>query len=260
MDCNQTDIELPTSGYISTTTYDGYSMIWNDEFNTNQLDDSKWSYHLGNGCPNLCWWGNNELQSFTNRSENLHFQDGNLIMTAIHENYQGHKYTSSRIHTDDKFEFRYGRIDIRAAMPSAFGSWTALWMLNKNYSVEDPGSLWPSGGEIDIVEFLGEDPDDAFGTAHYGTNLANHRFNSKHYTSPNQNYDEEFYVYSIIWEEDKITWLINNVAYHSISPGQVGNQPYPFNDQFFLLFSLSVGGNLPKAPTPEDYPGHLIID
>lgn len=256
--CN--DVDIPSSGQTSPSTYTGYNLVWQDEFETNSLDNTKWSYHLGNGCPNLCWWGNNELQFFTNNEKNLFLKEGYLIMRAIKENHQGQDYTSSRIHTDGKFEFQYGRVDIRAAMPSAKGTWTALWMLNKDYSINAPAALWPSGGEIDIVEYLGEDNRDVFGTAHFGSNLANHRYISGHYPGSSNEYDKSFFVYSIIWNENTIKWLINDIEYHSIDVNSTGNQHYPFNDEFFLLFSLSVGGNLPTTPDINHYPDELIID
>lgn len=256
--CPDVKAQIPTSGFDAPNSYSGYDLVWNDEFNEADLDTIKWSFHLQNGCPNLCGWGNNELQYYTD--ENFYFDQGNLVIEAKNEPISGFDYTSTRIHSDDKFEFKFGRVDIRASMPSAVGSWTALWLINKNYSIEEPAELWPLGGEIDIMEYLGEDKDAAFGTAHFGSDLSTHRFISGYYDAPNKNYDEEFYVYSIIWEEDKITWLINNVPYHSITPNSTNGQPYPFNDEFYFIMNLSVGGNLPVAPILDDYPTFLIID
>ncbi|MEB3344795.1 glycoside hydrolase family 16 protein [Aquimarina gracilis] len=260
--CNDcpSEVVIPTSGFDAPSSYDGYNMVWSDEFNDTKLSADKWSFHLGDGCPNLCFWGNSELQYYTNNEKNLFFEEGNLIIAARQENLGGLNYTSSRIHTDNKFEFQYGRVDIRASMPSATGSWVALWLLNHNYTITDPGVWWPSGGEIDIMEYLGEDPTEVFGTAHYGVDFNSRRFNSKKYAAPNENYNKVYYVFSIIWEEDKITWLVNDVEYHSITPSQTGGQPYPFNDEFYLIMNLSVGGNLPIAPVVSDYPTFLIVD
>lgn len=252
------DVTIPTAGFTSPASYTDYELVWSDEFNDDNLSTEKWSYHLGDGCPNLCGWGNNELQNYFNTTRNLFFKEGNLVIGAKHEG--GADYSSSRIHTDNKFEFQYGRVDIRASMPSAVGSWVALWLLNHNYIVDDPGAWWPNGGEIDIMEYLGENTKEVFGTAHYGANLASHTFNSKKYAATGGNYDEAYYVFSIIWEEDKITWLVNDVEYHSFTPAQTNGQPYPFNDEFYLIMNLSVGGNLPVAPIATDYPTYLIID
>ena len=258
-------VSIPESGFESPQSYEGYNLLWSDEFNGSSLDEEKWGFHLGNGCPNLCWWGNNELQNFTDRADNIYFKDGNLIIEAKNEDIEGMDYSSSRIHTDDKFEFRYGRVDVRASMPSVAGTWVAFFMLNKNYSIEDPAAYWPSGGEIDIMEYLGEDPTEILGTGHYGTDFPNnHRFNSVFFDALNdQNFDEVYYVFSIIWEEDKITWLVNDVEYHTMTPDTTASngQPYPFNDEFYFIFALSVGGNLPSAtPLPEDFPAFLVVD
>ncbi len=250
--------DIPDSGYLSPSTYNGYNLVWCDEFNDTALDNDNWSFHLANGCPNLCGWGNNELQYYTN--DNHYFDEGNLIIQAKNEEINGFNYSSSRIHTDNKFEFQYGRVDIRASMPSATGTWVALWLLNKDYSVSNPAAEWPSGGEIDIMEYLGQDKDAAFGTAHFGSDLSNHNFISGYYDAPNQDFDEEYYVFSIVWEEDSITWLINDVEYHSFTPDSTAGQPYPFNDEFYLVMNLSVGGNLPVAPVVSQYPAFVIID
>ncbi len=259
------ELNIPTSGYSTPSTYDGYDLIWSDEFDNAFLDDTKWSYNLGTGCPSLCGWGNNEQQSFTDKSTNLFFKDGNLIISARNEITSGKNYSSARINTDDKFETKFGRIDIRASMPSATGTWVALFMLNKKYSIAEPAAYWPNGGEIDIMEYLGEDPNDILGTGHYGTDFpTNHRFDSKHFEALNEeSYDEVFYVFSIIWENDNITWLVNDQPYHSITPETTSakGQPYPFNDEFFFVFALSVGGNLPQSmPNPTDFPTYLIVD
>ncbi len=257
-------LEIPDVGYESPLKYNNYELIWSDEFDDATLHPEKWSYNTGDGCPNLCNWGNNELQYFTSEESNLFLDQGYLIINAAHETINGYQYSSSRINTKDKFEFQYGRVDIRAAMPTAKGSWIALWMLNKNYSIHSPDTWWPRGGEIDIMEYLGEAPSEILGTAHYGIDFPNnHRYNSQTYdNTTGPSFDEVFYVFSIIWEEDSIRWLVNDMEYHTITPQTTAanNQPYPFNDEFFMVFSFSVGGNLPTAPSPGDYPDQLIID
>ncbi|GGZ75271.1 glycoside hydrolase family 16 protein [Algibacter mikhailovii] len=256
--CPVVTATIPVSGFESPTTYTGYNLVWNDEFNTDTLDESKWSFHLASGCPNLCGWGNNEEQYYTDK--NHYYKDGNLIITAKKEKISGFDYSSTRIHSDNKFEFKYGRIDIRASMPSAIGTWVAFWLLNKDYEVQNPAKEWPSGGEIDIMEYLGEDKTEILGTPHYGKDLANHKYNSTYYKTSEDNFDKVFYVFSLIWEADKLTWLVNDMPYKTFTPGDSGGQPYPFNDEFYLLMNLSVGGNLPTDPIPIEYPTFLIVD
>lgn len=112
-----------------------------------------------------------------------------MIIEARNETVSDFDYSSTRINSDDKYEFKYGRVDIRASMPSALGTWAALWLINKNYEVQKPSEWWPNGGEIDIMEYLGEDKDAAFGTAHFGSDLSNHKFISGYYDALNKNYD-----------------------------------------------------------------------
>ena len=133
--CASATAVIPQNGYIAPENYQGYSLVWSDEFNSSELNSQNWSFHAGNGCPNLCGWGNNELQFFT--AKNYELNNGNLVITAKNENSGGSTYTSTRIHSDDKFEFKYGRVDVRAAMPAATGTWVALWLLNKEYSVQN---------------------------------------------------------------------------------------------------------------------------
>lgn len=256
--CPEVTATIPTSGFESPTIYADYDLVWSDEFNADALDENKWGFHLASGCPNLCGWGNNELQYYT--KDNHSFKDGNLIITAKRENKNGFKYSSTKIQTDNKFEFKYGRIDIRASMPSATGTWVAFWLLNKDYEVQNPAKEWPSGGEIDIMEYLGQARNKIFGTPHYGKDLANHKYNSTYFTTVADTFDESYYVFSLVWEKDKLTWLINDKIYKTFTKENTGGQPYPFNDKFYLLMNLSVGGNLPDPPLESKFPTFLIVD
>ena len=152
-------------GYDAPESYDGYTRVWEDEFNGTTLSDD-WTYEIGDGCPNLCGWGNNELEYY--RAENTTVADGYLSITAKKENFGGRDYTSSRLITKDKQEFQYGRIDIRAIMPKGQGMWPALWMLGENIDEVS----WPACGEIDIMEMIGGDGKDntVHGTVHWDNN------------------------------------------------------------------------------------------
>ena len=145
-------------GYESPLTYPGYSLVWSDEFSGNTLNTNDWTHEIGNGCPNLCGWGNSELQSY--RSQNSTVADGHLTIEAKRENSGA--YTSSRIKTQGKKFFKYGRIDIRAKVPRGNGLWPAIWMLGE--SISSVG--WPRSGEIDIMEMIGGNNSTTLGTAH----------------------------------------------------------------------------------------------
>ncbi|WP_142786219.1 glycoside hydrolase family 16 protein [Changchengzhania lutea] len=259
--CPDPLVSIPTTGYDAPTFYVGYNLIWSDEFDQEILLTDKWGFHLENGCPSLCGWGNGELQYYTKKNHT--FQDGNLIISTKNESSNGFDYFSSaRIHTDDKFEFKYGRIDIRAAMPSAVGTWVALWLLNKDYSILYPDAEWPSGGEIDIMEYVGHKKNEILATAHFGNDIASHQFISTFLKAPANDFDKTFHVFSLVWEENKITWLLNNIPYKTFSTANTTNSklPYPFNDEFYLVINTSVGGNLGTIPLVSEYPTFLIVD
>ncbi|MEL6867121.1 MAG: glycoside hydrolase family 16 protein, partial [Bacteroidota bacterium] len=158
---------------------DNYELVWSDEFDGTAIDESKWSYDLGDGCDiseDLCGWGNNELEYYTDRSENSFIRDGKLVIEAKKEFpfYQGqHEYTSARMVTKNKGDWTYGRIDVRAKMPLGQGLWPAIWML----PTDNTYGIWPKSGEIDIMEYLGHEPERVFGTIHYGHDFW--RFNSQ---------------------------------------------------------------------------------
>ncbi len=256
-DINPADfVNIPQTGYTSPESYDGYSLVWRDEFEGDGLDPGNWAHELGDGCPNLCGWGNNELQYY--QPENTLFRDGYLIIQAREESVGGKNYTSSRFITKDKQAFQYGRIDIRAALPEGKGLWPALWMLGAN--IDQVG--WPACGEIDIMELTGERPNRILGTAHFGASVAQHQFRTAAKFLPSgKKFSEEFHVFSIIWQEDRIEWYMNDELYHTVTPASVGSQPYPFNQPFYFIFNVAVGGNLPGSPDANTrFPQHMIVD
>src|SRR5579875_645280 len=151
-------VTFNNTGYDAPTSYPGYNLVWSDEFNGNSLDTSVWSYETGNS-----GWGNNELEYYTSGTNNLSLQDGKLVIHALKQNYGTASYTSARIKTQGKKEFKYGRIDIRAILPKGRGIWPALWMLGSN--INSVG--WPACGETDIMELLGQNPQQVIGSLHW---------------------------------------------------------------------------------------------
>ena len=161
---DDTKIPLSNAGYDAPSSYTGYTLAWSDEFNTGTLDAAAWSSQNGDGCPALCGWGNNELEYYTDRAENLFFQDGKLVIEARKENYGGKNYTSSKILTSGKKSFKFGRIDIRAKLPKGKGIWPALWLLPQN----NVYGGWPRSGEIDLMEMIGHEANRVYATLHFG--------------------------------------------------------------------------------------------
>jgi beta-glucanase (GH16 family) len=253
---DDTKVAFTNNGYDAPTSYAGYSLKWSDEFNGTALDQHSWSYETGDGCPNLCNWGNNELQYYTNSMDNLFFQDGKMIIEAKQQAVGGKNYTSARIKTQDKKPIKYGRIDIRAKLPVGKGIWPAFWMLPEN-SVYGG---WPKSGEIDITELLGQEPNKVYGTLHYGPGPGSTQI-SRNKVLSNGTFNDEFHVFSINWKQDKIEWLIDGNIFSTADKSAFGSNNYPFNEDFYLLINLAVGGNWPGNPDATTYfPQWLIVD
>jgi beta-glucanase (GH16 family) len=256
-DINSGELVIPETGYITPDSYPGMSLVWQDEFKQGALDGSSWSHDTGTGCPNLCGWGNNELQYY--QADNLTMEEGEYLVIEARRQVGGNNdYSSSRITTKDKREFQYGRVDIRAAMPEGRGVWPALWMLGSNID----SSPWPSCGEIDIFELRGDEPGRAYGTVHYGASYEERMFNtSTKDLASGEKFKDEFHVFSLVWEEDLIQILLDDVVYQTFTPGNTGGQPYPFNQPFYFLFNIAVGGDFPGNPDATTvFPQYMIVD
>ncbi len=256
---DNTDAFIPfgPEGYETPPAYPGWTLTWQDEFEGSELDPQSWTFEIGNGCPDVCGWGNNELEWYTDRPQNVRLENGTLIIEARNDNWQGHPYTSARIKTQGKREFQYGRIDIRAKLPTGQGIWPALWMLGSN--IEQVG--WPACGEIDIMELVGHIPWVTHGTAHWGRDVANHHFQGEPYSYNGEPFDERFHVFSIIWLQDRITWMVDDVAFFEFDNRKTQGQPYPFNQPFFFIFNVAVGGNWPGPPDSSTvFPQQMVVD
>jgi beta-glucanase (GH16 family) len=244
-------ISIPNSGATSPTSYPGMNLVWEDEFEGAVLNSGNWSHETGTGQNG---WGNNELQYY--RQENLSLQDGFLVITAKKEQFGGREYTSSRIITKDKKQFRYGRIDIRAALPKGQGMWPALWMLGSNFSSVG----WPACGEIDIMEMIGGNGREktVHGTVHWQHDGSAAQYGGE-YSISSGTLSDKFHVFSVIWDAQAIRWLIDDKEYHVIdtSPAQLDE----FRRSFFFIFNVAVGGNWPGSPDADtNFPQHMIVD
>lgn len=215
-----------------------YSLVWSDEFNGNALDGAKWAYEIGDGCPNLCGWGNNEAQFYTSRPNNVKVDTGYLHIIAKQEQYQGSSYTSGRIKTQGRYDFKYGKIEARIKMPMGQGIWPAFWMLGSNIT----SVSWPQCGEIDIMEHINSSSD-IHGTIHYNLN------NSYNYIGQSTACDvTQFQLYTVEWDEDDIKWFLNGVLFHQINITNGISSTEEFHNPFFILLNMAVGGNWPGAP------------
>ena len=244
---------IPAKGYTTPATYSNMKLLWADEFDGTSLNEKFWNYELGNNGG----WGNNELQSY--KKENTSLKDGYLIIQAKNESAGSQTYTSSRLTTQDKFNFKYGRVDIRAALPKGQGIWPALWMLGKNITTVN----WPKCGEIDIMEMVGGNSGvgsdkTTYGTAHWDNNgtRAQYGGNTK---LASGTFNDEFHVFSIVWDATKIVWYLDDKEFHKIDTTPSGLSE--FQEEYFLLVNLAVGGDWPGKPDATTVlPQHLIVD
>jgi beta-glucanase (GH16 family) len=212
---------------IDVTVTVAQSLIWSDEFDQpGAPNPAKWNYDLGAG-----GWGNQELQYYTNRTDNAIVSNGTLKIIAKKENYSGSAYTSARLLTKDKFAFKYGKVEVRAKMPVGIGTWPAAWMLGANISTVS----WPNCGEIDIVEHKGSDVNRIYGTLHYPGNFGGNAVGgTKVITGANS----EFHVYACEWTALSIKFYIDGELYFTFA----NNSTLPFNQNFFVLLNLAMGG------------------
>ena len=237
------DIDGPTyaeDGYSTPASIAGYNLVWSDEFDGDVLDQSSWTYEMGNGCNiGLCGWGNNELQIYTDSEENALVADGKLTITAKEES----PYSSARIITQDKREFRFGRIDVRAKLPKGQGIWPAIWMLGSNISEVS----WPACGEIDIMELVGHEPKKSHGTAHWGRSGEGSQFRGNSF-SLNEDFSDRYHVFTLLWKNNSLQWYVDETLFHTITTDDTSGFSYPFNNEFFFIMNIAVGGNWPGEP------------
>lgn len=223
------------------------NLIWSDDFNVDGAPDpTKWNYDLGQGSNG---WGNNEKQNYTNTAANVIVQGGNLKITAKKEASGGAAYSSARLKTDDKFKFTYGKIEIRAKLPIGAGTWPAIWMLGSNYTTNP----WPACGEIDIMEHVGNNQNVILSTLHYpGRSGGNGNTGSKTIA----NVSTEFHVYKAIWSPTLVITYVDDVMIHSVP----NDASLPFNNDFFLILNVAMGGNLGGNIDPAFTQSSMEID
>lgn len=230
--------------YTSPLEYEDYYLVWQDEFNGDALNENSWSHELGNGCPDLCGWGNNEKVWY--RKENTTIKDGKLIITAKKDKEQKGYWSASRIITSDKVNFNLGRIDVRAKLPETRGLWPAIWLLGQNRW--DKG--WPYCGELDIMEEVGHMPFRVRGTVIFNDKDKQLKFIGEKKELLHSNFSDDFHVYSIEWDEKGIKYLVDNQKYYDKTYEElnISKDDNPFLKPFYMILNCAVGGNLPRNP------------
>jgi beta-glucanase (GH16 family) len=230
-----------------TVSQPNTTLVWSEEFDVNGAPNSaKWGYDIGTGSGG---WGNNELQYYTNRPENVIVDGGVLKVKAIKESYSGSQYTSARILTKDKFAFTYGKVEVRAKLPAGVGTWPAIWMLGSDISSVG----WPACGEIDIMEHLGRDLNRIYGTLHYPGRSGG---NANGATKTITNATTEFHKYGLEWSADYIRISVDDEVYLQV-PNSAG---IPFNHDFFFIVNIAMGGNFGGAVDPAFTSATMEVD
>lgn len=236
----------------------GWRLVWNDEFSNSQIDMSKWEHEV-----NAHGGGNNELQYYTARPENSFIEDGVLVIQALEERYTGsegtREYTSGRLRTKNKGDWKYGRFDIRAKLPYGQGIWPAIWMM----PTESVYGAWAASGEIDIVEMMGHEPNKVYGTLHYGGGWPNNVHTGDSYISSSLLFSEDYHLFTLEWEEKSFRWYVDGVFYQSQTEWYSlnGDYPAPFDQLFYLILNVAVGGNWPGNPDVTTvFPQQMRVD
>ncbi len=225
------------------------TLIWQDEFDQDGAPASHW-FHETVPPNNGNWW-NNEQQHYTNRRVNSIVENGNLKIIAKREDYQGKDYTSARMITKDRFEFQYGRVEIRAKLPVGQGTWPALWLLGENIDEVS----WPRCGEIDIMEHGDGEPGLVSSSVHQAN--ANGDVYVQRGEQVIQNEDTEFHVYRMDWTEDYLEFFVDGRRHHYVGI----DQNTPFHQPFFLIFNVAMGGNfVGNSIDPDFVSSEMVVD
>ncbi|MDJ0938375.1 MAG: family 16 glycosylhydrolase [Woeseiaceae bacterium] len=262
-------LEIPDT--FAVRDGDLLTLVWSDEFDDAQLDPELWFFESGDGSQfGIPGWGNEELQWYL--PDNARLEDGKLIITAKRETVVredgNFDYTSARINTRDRFAVKYGRIEASIKLPSGQGLWPAFWMLAQ----DSPYGNWPSSGEIDIMEAVNLDGtpgiggigggNEIFGTLHFGGGPFGRIIDSSEYT-PSPDVTEDFHTYAVEWDEFEIRWYFDGILYGTKNSWVSDAAPYPapFDQPFYILLNVAVGGNFPGSPnSATPFPATMEVD
>jgi len=243
-----------------------WSLVWSDEFNgssSSAVDSSKWSFDIGTGCPNNCNWGNNELETYTNRTVNAHVEGGSLVIKALKETFTGpdnitRNYTSARLLTKNRFAQAYGRFEARLKVPYGQALWPAFWMLGDNIDAVN----WPNCGEIDIMENIGREPSIVHGTFH-GPGYSGGQGISAAYSLPNgQKFADDFHTFAVEWEPNVMRFYVDGLLYKTRTPADLpAGKTWVFDHPFFIILNVAVGGDWPGNPDATTvFPQQMLVD
>ncbi|MDZ7718892.1 MAG: glycoside hydrolase family 16 protein [Balneolaceae bacterium] len=240
---------------VQATYSQDYKLVWSDEFNGDSLDTDTWNFWEGPAY-------NNELQYYTPRDKNAYLKDGKLYLEAHREHYRGMEYTSARISTDStRIGWEHGRFEARLKMPEGKGFWPAFWLM----PIRDIG--WPKGGEIDIMEYRGNEPFTTSGAIHFwrgdceGETLECRKFLVDEYTTDGDKLSESFHTYALEWTDEELLWYFDDEVYQRIRYKDIETEFNPFSTPFYIILNLAVGGDfLPNPDESTKFPQAFVVD
>lgn len=238
-----------------------WKLVWSDEFNGpngSAVDASKWVMEVGGE-----GWGNQELEYYTNRPQNLFIQDGHLVIQARRESYTGsdgvsRNYTSARLKTAGKFSQTYGRFEARIKIPSGQGMWPAFWMLGDDID----GAGWPACGEIDIMENIGKEPSTVHGSIHGPGFVGTDGIEAPYMLRGKRRFADDFHIFAVEWEPNAIRFYVDRDLYVTRTPADLRpGWKWVFDHPFFLVLNLAVGGDWPGNPDSNTvFPEKMLVD
>lgn len=251
---------------------EGYVLVWNDEFDGDALDTTKWDYMYGNGGEyGKPGWGNQELQYYLSRPENIRVEDGKLIITAMYESGTVTPYSSARIRTmtnrgEVLFATTYGRIEARIKMPAEEGLWPAFWMLPVDESVY---GQWAASGELDIMEAKGRLEGEMSVAAHYGGQWPHNTYSGQGYAFEDGTKITDYHLYSMEWDPDEIRWYVDNECIFTLtdwfsknSSAEIQSTTGPYDAPFYIILNMAIGGTFdPEANVRDaEFPAEMEVD
>ncbi|MCE5185575.1 MAG: family 16 glycosylhydrolase [Planctomycetaceae bacterium] len=232
-----------------------WQLVWSDEFDGPSINTANWNWEIGRGNPS--GWGNEELEYYTDSTENSYIENGSLVIAAL-KNTQEPVYTSARMTTKNKHYFKYGRMEARLKLPALeVGIWPAFWMMPQ----DSVYGGWAASGEIDIMEAVKE-PYTVYGTIHYG-GVWDHNVNTGGSYSNGTNFSQDYHVYALEWEPTQMRWYVDDVLYLTQTSWYTEGYPYPapFDQSFYFILNLAVGGRWPSYPSDStNFPKFMYVD
>lgn len=241
--------------FVSALSAQCPTLVWSDEFDGTSLNTDNWTYQTGDGCDiGICDWGNNEQQSY--QQNNVSVANGVLSIVARREEVGGKFYSSGRINTKNKQEFRYGYLEARMKVPPGRGLWPAFWML----PTDEVYGFWPQSGEIDIMEWVGREPERLFGTLHFGQPVPMNQSTGVNLDLTDAAWSDEYHTYAVEWEENTITWYVDGYRYGSRTTANLNGQNWPFDQDFHFLLNMAVGGTFGGSVSNSAFPATMEVD